>query len=602
MRCVYTIVISVTLAASAPAWCQSAAGSGAGAPASAAVAAAPATAVVAAAPAAAGREVVDTAGSQRRLDDLERTPLLPQIFVHQWRYQEPPVRMPDSRSADQEVAQMTLTEAVQAALEHNPGIAAQRLTPLRAVEDVNAAEASFDPDFIVDVNKDRKEAPNSSSLSGVRTNVTENVNWNVTLKKLLRTGANFQLDFTNNRLISNAKFQALVPQYKPELVFSLNQPLLRNFGANFAYLLVTVTGINSEEAKYTYRAQLANFVKSVAEAYWNVVNAREVLVVRRKSLALAQQTSHENEERVRVGLLAPVAVTEARSQEATREADVLVAENAVEIAEQTLRQTVYLNRGDTFVPRRIDPVEPLRTEPTQVDLARVLEVALERRPEIIAQNLDVRAKNLTARVRENQLLPRLDAITSFGLNGLSGNQVPVTLSDGTVTTSPFGGSYGKALDRLSTTNYYSYGAGVEIEVPIGNAAAKAQYSQAQIDVASSELNRRQLLSNVTLEVQKAVSDVTTNVKRLRATHLATELAEQNLRDQTRRLEVGMATTKDILDFQDQLTTARGNEVQAETDYNVSLAELARSEGTLLDQYSVVVEVPGERFVPWWAHF
>jgi len=64
----------------------------------------------------------------------------------------------------------------------------------------------------------------------------------------------------------------------------------------------------------------------------------------------------------------------------------------------------------------------------------------------------------------------------------------------------------------------------------------------------------------------------------------------------------MATTKDILDFQNQLTTARGNEVQAETDYNVSLAELARSEGTLLDQYSVVVEVPGKRFVPWWARF
>ena len=139
-------------------------------------------------------------------------------------------------------------------------------------------------------------------------------------------------------------------------------------------------------------------------------------------------------------------------------------------------------------------------------------------------------------------------------------------------------------------------------MPLGNAAAKAQYSQAQIDVASSELNRRQLLSNVTLEVQKAVTDVVTNVKRLRATHLATELAEQNLRDQTRRLEVGMATTKDILDIQDQLTTARGNEVQAQTDYNVSLAELERSKGTLLDQYSVVVEVPGKRFVPWWAKF
>jgi hypothetical protein len=35
---------------------------------------------------------------------------------------------------------------------------------------------------------------------------------------------------------------------------------------------------------------------------------------------------------------------------------------------------------------------------------------------------------------------------------------------------------------------------------------------------------------------------------------------------------------------------------------VSLGELARAQGTILDKYSVVVEVPGERFVPWWAKF
>ena len=46
---------------------------------------------------------------------------------------------------------------------------------------------------------------------------------------------------------------------EPELIFSLNQPLLRNFGANFAYLLVDIASITSEAARWTYRAQLANF-------------------------------------------------------------------------------------------------------------------------------------------------------------------------------------------------------------------------------------------------------------------------------------------------------------------------------------------------------
>lgn len=548
-----------------------------------------------------GREQVDAAASNERLQEFERTPRFPQVFMHQWRYRDPDIAILQARSADQQIAQMTLAEAIHAALEHNPGIAAQRLTPLRSIEDVNAAEAAFDPTFISRVNKDRTEAPNSSALSGVRVNVNENVNWDATLRKLLRTGGTFQIDFTNNRFVSNARFQGLIPQYQPELLFSLNQPLLRNFGSNFAYLLVNLSNISSEQAQYNYRAQLANFVKTVVQAYWNVVNARETLVVQRQSLALAQQTSRENDERVRVGLLAPVAVTEARSQEAAREADVLVAENAVTVAEQTLRQVVYLNSHDALVPRRIDPIEPLRVQPVRVDADQALAVALERRPEIIARNFEVQTRNLNARIQENQLLPRFDLVTSFGLNGLSGDPVTV-LVDGQPAQTPYTGNYGKSLDRLASTDFYSYRAGVELEIPLGNAAAKAQYAQARIDVASTELNRRQLLSDVTLEVQRAVSDVVTNMKRLRATRLATELAEQNLRDQQRRLDVGMATTKDILDFQNQLTTARGSEVQAQTDYNVSLAELARSQGTLLDQYSVVVEVPGKRFVPWWARF
>ena len=548
-----------------------------------------------------GRAIVDHTASAARLEDLQRAPAMPQIFIQQWVYRDRELPLVDTSRDATEVVPLTLAEAVHAALEHNPGVAAQRLAPLRVLEDVRLAEAAFDPKFLATLNKDYRKAPNSSGLAAVLENVTKNRNWNLAVTKLLRTGADFRIDFTNNRFVSNARFQGLRPQYRPELVFSLNQPLLRNFGSNFAYLLVNVTAINSESAQYTYRADLANFVRLVVGAYWNVIFARQNLVVRQQSLALARQTLHENSERVRVGLLAPVSVKEAESQAAAREAEVIVAENALDEAELTLRRTVYLQSGDSIIPKRVDPIEQPRTAPVRVDAEQALATALEQRPELIAQNLELRGRNLTARIQGNQLLPRLDFVGNFGLNGLSGDAVPVEVDGETVVT-PFTGSYGKALDRLSSTDFYSFQAGVELEVPIGNAAAKAQYAQARIDVASAELNRRQLLSDITLEVQRAVNDVNTNIKRIQSTRLARELAEENLRDQQKRLDVGMATTKDILDFQDQLTTARGNEVQAATDYNVSLAELARAQGTLLDEYSVVVEVPGERFTPWWARF
>jgi outer membrane protein TolC len=306
---------------------------------------------------------------------------------------------------------------------------------------------------------------------------------------------------------------------------------------------------------------------------------------------------------VRVGLLAPVAVKEAESQAAAREEQVIRANNTLDNALRNLRQIVYLQRGDEFIPRAVEPIDAPRTTSVTVDGTAALNIALEQRPEVHAQTLDLQGRLTTARIRENQLLPRFDVVGNVGLNGLSGDAVPVrNPNTGETVQTPFDGPYSKSLDRLTSRDFYSYQAGVEFEIPIGNAAAKAQYAQAKIDVAQAELNRRQLFSDISLEVTTAVNDVVANTKRIQASRIARELAEENLRNQQKRLEVGIATTKDVLDFQDQLTSARGIEVQAATDYNVSLAELARAQGTLLDEYSVVVEVPGKRFVPWWARF
>jgi len=548
-----------------------------------------------------GKAIIDTDASARREAEFRRSPHLPQVFVHQWRYREPPITPPDTRSVERELARLTAAEAVHEALAHNPGVAAQRLLPLRQREDVRRAEATFDPLLSFAASKDRREQPATSVLSGAVLDTQSNVNANATLTKTLRTGADFSIDFTNNRFVSNSRFQGLVPQYRPELVFSLNQPLLRNFGANFAYLLVDIAGLNSEAARYTYQAQLADFVKRVIAAYWTVVFARQSLVVQEQSLELARQTLRENQERVRVGLLAPVAVKEAESRAALREQEVIVATNALDNSRRALQQIVYLRTGPSLVPRPVEPVEDPRTTPVTVDAEQVLATAVERRPEIQAQRLDLRSKHLTARVRENQLLPRLDFVGKFGLNGLSGDARPIQFQ-GETAFSPYGGDYWDALDRLASNDFYSYKAGVEVEIPIGNAAAKSEYTQAKIDVSQAELNRRELLSNVTLEVARAVNDVVSNMKRVQSARVARELAEENLRNQQKRLEVGIATTKDVLDFQAQLTEARGIEVKAASDYMISLAELTRAEGTLLDQYSVVIEVPGERFVPWWAQF
>ena len=80
------------------------------------------------------------------------------------------------------------------------------------------------------------------------------------------------------------------------------------------------------------------------------------------------------------------------------------------------------------------------------------------------------------------------------------------------------------------------------------------------------------------------------------------LAEENLRNQEKRHEVGLATTKDLLDFQTRLTSARAAEVQAKTDHAISVARWRRAQGALLAHYQIVLDEPDKRTTPWFARF
>jgi outer membrane protein len=139
-------------------------------------------------------------------------------------------------------------------------------------------------------------------------------------------------------------------------------------------------------------------------------------------------------------------------------------------------------------------------------------------------------------------------------------------------------------------------------VPLSNTTAKAEYVQSQIDLRRSDLSYRQLLANVTLEARRGIGDVRSNSKRITATRLARELAQENLEQQKKRYDAGLATTKDILDFQSRVTAARASETQALIDYNVSLAALRQAEGALLAQFDVVVDTLPPHPTPLWARF
>ena len=552
-------------------------------------------------------ESVSPGASSDVLEEGSRTPSIWETLRAQYEVPVGPLPgTPDVGSVFASTpARLTLREAVLAAVQNNPGLISQSLTPAVQNAGILAAQAEFDPAFGADVNLDRTKVPAGSVLQGAALLGTANRNWNLYGQKTLLTGGSIRLDWLNNRFTTDSAFQSLSPQYTPEAILSLNQPLLRGFGLYFSRLNIRIAETATDAAIETYRANVANFITQVVIAYWNVVRLTEQLGVLQSSLELARQTVRDNQVRVDVGVLPPVAIKESEAEAARREEEVIVATNALNQARRTLRQVVFVPTGaPNAFPRPVEPVDRPMIERVHADYEQSLAIAMEKRHEIIAARLAMKTNELNVAVTKNQLLPRLDLYGAYGINSLSGDARPVEspTNPGVVLTSPFGGSYADGLGRMFEGDTYYYQGGVRIEVPIGNAAAESAFTQSKIQEQQALFSYRQTVSDVALDVGQTVGDVISNLQRIEQTRIARELSEENLRNQTKRYDVGMVTTTDLLIFQDQVARARLSHIQAIIDYNTSLAALDRAQGTLLDRYNVSVADRGDTMTPWWARF
>ena len=580
------------------------------------------------------RAETDPEAARRRL--LDDTPNYVEVLREQWSE----ARIDDLYgqyfgllTGEGALQPISLQQSIALALQNNTGLKIDRLNPVLASNEVRRARSIFDPVIFAGAGKARTKTPLSSSSAFTAAGddtYTQNVNWDLGIRKTLITGGSISLDWTNDRLSRPPNiFTLLVPEYTSELNLSLSQPLLRNFGWRYALLQVDIAQNVEEATFFEYRARVANLVSTVEARYWTLVLAIENVKVEEQGLELAKELLRQNQGRFDVGALPRTAVLESEAEVARREANLVRAKNLERIARDVFSNLVNTHDSDSNKVELLEPTDQPTFTEYEIDARRSLERALVDRPELIAARLDVSSRGLRERAAQNQLLPRFDLVAAFGLNGLGGDDAgpfptnqPLNamecdilrglglneFADGQCTQGEIVASgrvddgYKDALDLLVDGRFYQYNVGVVLEIPLNNAAAEAEYTEAKIGLERSRLNLRKLEETVTLEIKNAIDNVRSDLKSIEATRVARTLAEENVRNQKARYEVGLATTKDLIDFQERLTRARQAEIQALTSYNTDLAELRRVDGTLLDYRNVELRRADPEAAPWWARF
>jgi outer membrane protein len=550
---------------------------------------------------------------------------LPEIFAHQWSLSRPiapenVISQRYMRSEDSNVRGLTLKEAIYIALRNNPTLQATSLDPVASMETVRQANGTFDPNLTAQGDIEKSVIPVTSALQtgGGTAFVQKFYDWNFGLNKVSSiTNGTWGITFDNERALSNSRFSGVNPSYTPSLNLSLSQPLLQNFGWRFATINVQIAESGQKQAQWNYGQSLQDFVQRVGGEYWNVVLSEENLEVARAALAFNLDLVRQNSISVKVGTLAPIDLQEAESAAATAEANVYTAEANLKNSRTQLRQDVMLNPYGTFLPEEIQPLtRPNPLEQIVVDEERALQLAVQYRPSLGSMRESIRNALLQLKFSENQMLPQLNLGTQFGVNSTAGttpcnanlsglttgNCTPPGGAALTGTKLPFGGIYGDALNRLWGFSFYNYAAVLSFQFPLDNAVPRAALAQARVQYDQQRLLYRAALSQAVIDVQSSLANLYADQKRAEATAKATFYARQSLHDENVRFRVGMATTHDLLQFQEEAVSAEGNQVQAEVDLENAKLALRHSDGTLLQAFQVNWEVQNPHEVPWYAAF
>ncbi|MCH8157099.1 MAG: TolC family protein [Nitrospinae bacterium] len=221
----------------------------------------------------------------------------------------------------------------------------------------------------------------------------------------------------------------------------------------------------------------------------------------------------------------------------------------------------------------------------EIDLNEAIKTALSQRPDYMGKKKGLENQNIKVRYRENQIYPSVDLVGSLGLNGLSGEAVNVT--SGTVTgKSKFGGDYGQALSDTFSTKFFNWGVGMQLSYPLGNRSARSQLTASRLEVAQLLLDIKNLEKEIIVEVREAVRQIKTDSKRVDATRVARRLAEEKLKAEEKKFEVGLSTSFNVLEFQEDLAEEQSKEIKAVIDYNKSKIRLRQVTAATLDSHGI----------------
>ncbi len=467
---------------------------------------------------------------------------------------------------------LDLKMAERLVLERNLDLRASGFDARSADGVVRRETGLYDPRLALSFTEGESRDP--LNLQFFRSNsASENRSFSSSLTQKFSTGADLSLSFTDNRQRTTTLPKPEInPAYSNELKLSLVQPLLKGFGSTVTEQQILFAVKDRNVAVQDLREKAFELVAQVRNEYFDVLRYRDNLEYRHSSVALARKVLEDNRSRERAGLLPPVEVLEAEVGLTQRDQELL---DARRLYEDALDRLALLLSLDEELEAGDATLRPLEVEFGEEDGYRA---ALVKRPDLQRRMRQLEKLDLERTINRNGLLPSVDLEASYSHKGLGED-----LNDG--------------FDGIASEDLRNWQAGINLSYPLGNREARYELARTGQRLKSEHARLRQLREEVRKEVRAAIRRLEVNERKIEVANRGRDLAQEKLRILLKRKEVGLATTRDVLEGEEDLARTRTDQIAAIADYNSAVTGYLRASGLLLEEagisFNALPDIDGE---------
>ncbi len=486
-----------------------------------------------------------------------------------------------------QVLGVSLERAIRGAVRHNLDVEVARFGPAQREADVVAALAAFDWAFVGELNWQDTDTPTGSfpipAFGGGRVivNSEQSVTGSAGLERTFLTGGRFSIEqqyvYTDTRPSAFGVTSEPNPSTAAGLVAELNQPLLEGFGSDTNLAEVRTRENAERRAISSLRQTLIGTITEVEDAYWDLVQANEDVVILSKLLERGIKV--RDDIKVRSILDAdPAQIADAVASVERRRADVLRAQRAVRAASDRLK----LLMGDPRVPVGgelvLVPTDAALDEAMEFSLYDSLTTAIANRPEIEQAILRIDDASIRQMVARNARLPQLDLRAQLAMVGFEDSADEAT------------------SDQFKREFIDNFLLGLLFRQPLGNRADEAGYRRARLERLQSVVEYRRAVQQAVADVRAALDDVVTNyrlIDQARTSRLAAAEALRTLLVKKELSQGGYTVERLNLELNQQAALAAAEQVEAKAtlDYNRAVARLHAAMGTSLERNRINFIVP-----------